>query len=85
MPGLSMEMRQKLQAVRPRTIGQAGRIDGLTPAALTLLAAHIRRGKSARIRPKNGVNPGASGANSAALVTRNSPWASNGATDLPEI
>jgi tRNA uridine 5-carboxymethylaminomethyl modification enzyme len=52
MPGLSMEMRQKLQSVRPRTLGQAGRIDGVTPAALTLLAAHIRRGKAARIGRK---------------------------------
>ena len=43
LPGLSMEMRQKLQSIRPRTIGQAGRIDGVTPAALTLLAVHIRR------------------------------------------
>ena len=41
--GLSNEVRQKLGAIRPRTIGQAGRIDGMTPAALTLLAAHIRR------------------------------------------
>ena len=44
MTGLSMEVRQKLESIRPRTIGQAGRIDGMTPAALTLLAAHIRRG-----------------------------------------
>jgi tRNA uridine 5-carboxymethylaminomethyl modification enzyme len=29
--------------LRPRTIGQAGRIDGITPAALTLLVAHARR------------------------------------------
>jgi tRNA uridine 5-carboxymethylaminomethyl modification enzyme len=43
LPGLSNEVRHKLQAHRPRTIGQAGRIDGMTPAALTLLAAHIRR------------------------------------------
>jgi tRNA uridine 5-carboxymethylaminomethyl modification enzyme len=41
--GLSNEVRQKLTAIRPRTIGQAGRIDGITPAALTLLAVHIRR------------------------------------------
>jgi tRNA uridine 5-carboxymethylaminomethyl modification enzyme len=44
--GLSMEVRQKLQAARPRTIGQAARMDGVTPAALTLLAARVRkRGK----------------------------------------
>jgi tRNA uridine 5-carboxymethylaminomethyl modification enzyme len=48
VPGLSNEVRQKLQSVRPRTLGQAGRIDGMTPAALTLLAAYIRRGKRAR-------------------------------------
>jgi tRNA uridine 5-carboxymethylaminomethyl modification enzyme len=46
--GLSNEVRQKLQAHRPRTIGQAGRIDGITPAAMTLLAAHLRRNSRAR-------------------------------------
>jgi tRNA uridine 5-carboxymethylaminomethyl modification enzyme len=45
LPGLSHEIRQKLQMHRPRTIGQAGRIDGITPAALTLLVAHARRAK----------------------------------------
>jgi tRNA uridine 5-carboxymethylaminomethyl modification enzyme len=45
LPGLSHEIRQKLQALKPRTIGQAGRIDGITPAALTLLVAHVKRGK----------------------------------------
>jgi tRNA uridine 5-carboxymethylaminomethyl modification enzyme len=43
LPGLSNEAKQKLQSIRPRTIGQAGRIDGMTPAALTLLVAHLKR------------------------------------------
>ena len=47
LPGLSNEVRQKLASTRPRTIGQAGRIDGITPAALTLLVAHARRRKRA--------------------------------------
>ncbi len=43
--GLSNEIKQKLEAVRPRTVGQAGRIDGMTPVALSLLLAHIRRNR----------------------------------------
>ena len=43
VPGLSNEARSKLEAARPRTVGQAGRLDGLTPAALGILAAHLRR------------------------------------------
>src|SRR5262249_49730330 len=43
IPGLSNELSQKLKSIRPRTIAQAGRIDGMTPVALTLLAAHARR------------------------------------------
>jgi tRNA uridine 5-carboxymethylaminomethyl modification enzyme len=50
LPGLSNEVRQKLTAIRPRTIGQAGRIDGITPAALTLLVAHARRRRRAANR-----------------------------------
>ncbi|WP_315781030.1 MULTISPECIES: tRNA uridine-5-carboxymethylaminomethyl(34) synthesis enzyme MnmG [unclassified Bradyrhizobium] len=50
VPGLSNEARAKLTAAKPWTIGQAGRIDGMTPAALGILAAYLRRearGKSA--------------------------------------
>jgi len=45
MRGLSNEAKQKLQANRPRTIGHASKIDGMTPAALTLLVAHVKRGR----------------------------------------
>jgi tRNA uridine 5-carboxymethylaminomethyl modification enzyme len=47
LPGLSNEVRNKLEMHKPRTIGHAGRIDGITPAALTLLVAHLRRGRKA--------------------------------------
>ena len=43
VPGLSNEVRAKLIAARPWTVGQAGRIDGMTPAALGILAAYLRR------------------------------------------
>ncbi|MGO4570782.1 tRNA uridine-5-carboxymethylaminomethyl(34) synthesis enzyme MnmG [Microvirga sp. 2TAF3] len=43
LPGLSNEIKAKLDRVRPRTLGQAARIEGVTPAALTLLAAHAKR------------------------------------------
>jgi tRNA uridine 5-carboxymethylaminomethyl modification enzyme len=43
VPGLSNEARSKLEQARPRTVGQAGRLDGLTPAALGILAAYLRR------------------------------------------
>ena len=45
VPGLSNECPAEARCRAPRTIGHASRIDGITPAALTLLAAHVRRGR----------------------------------------
>jgi tRNA uridine 5-carboxymethylaminomethyl modification enzyme len=45
---LSNEVRQKLKAVRPATLGAAGRISGVTPAALVALLRHVRRSPAAR-------------------------------------
>jgi tRNA uridine 5-carboxymethylaminomethyl modification enzyme len=53
VPGLSNEARSKLQTARPRTVGQAGRLDGVTPAALGILASYLRR-------EARGQKPGAS-------------------------
>ena len=43
LPGLSIELRQKLAAARPANLAQAARVEGMTPAALTLLLAHLKR------------------------------------------
>ncbi len=49
--GLSAEVRQKLEALRPATLAQAGRMEGMTPAALMLLLAHLRKAP-ARVIPE---------------------------------
>jgi len=41
--GLSTEVKQKLNQVRPQNIGQASRISGVTPAAVSLLLVHLKR------------------------------------------
>jgi len=41
--GLSNEVRQKLQQHRPATVGQASRISGVTPAAISLLLIHLKK------------------------------------------
>ena len=46
--GLSAEVRQKLAQQRPETVGQASRIQGMTPAAISLLLVHIKRHSAAR-------------------------------------
>ena len=47
LAGLSNELRAKLMKFRPATVGQASRMEGVTPAALMLLAAHARRARRA--------------------------------------
>jgi len=47
--GLSAEVRQKLERVRPQTVGQAQRIPGMTPAAISLLLVHLERARRNRV------------------------------------
>jgi len=42
--GLSIEVQQRLNQHRPETVGQASRISGITPAAISLLLVHLKRG-----------------------------------------
>src|SRR5262249_43698541 len=45
VPGLSNEVREKLNRVRPETLGQAGRIPGITPAAIAVLDVYLSIGR----------------------------------------
>jgi tRNA uridine 5-carboxymethylaminomethyl modification enzyme len=47
IPGLSTEAIEKCMRRRPRTIGEASRIPGVTPAAVAIISAHVARGGSA--------------------------------------
>jgi len=49
LEGLSNELKGKLDRARPETLAQAGRIDGMTPAALTLLLAKLRQAEKKRV------------------------------------
>jgi tRNA uridine 5-carboxymethylaminomethyl modification enzyme len=53
LPGLSHEIREKLAYIRPTSLGQAGRISGVTPAAVAILMVHFqkRRGRSGHDAP----------------------------------
>jgi tRNA uridine 5-carboxymethylaminomethyl modification enzyme len=50
--GLSVEVQQKLTAHKPETIGQASRISGITPAAISLLLVHLKRGNRDALPPR---------------------------------
>ena len=51
--GLSYEVSQKLSLHRPATVGQASRISGVTPAAISLLLVHLKKGRPV-LRQSNG-------------------------------
>ena len=54
--GLSIEAQQKLNKQRPQTLGQAGRISGITPAAISLLLVYLKKKYNARIVNGTGEN-----------------------------
>jgi tRNA uridine 5-carboxymethylaminomethyl modification enzyme len=54
---LSFEVRQKLSTQRPETLGQASRISGVTPAAISLLLVHLRRGRIGAFASATGAMP----------------------------
>ena len=54
MSGLSSELRAKLIRLQPRNLAEAGSIEGMTPAALTLILANIKRVKGSALRDVTG-------------------------------
>ncbi len=59
MSGLSNELLDKLQSIRPGSIGQASRISGMTPAGLALIVAHVKKHSALFSQPKTGSSRGA--------------------------
>ena len=51
MRGLGFEVSQKLNQHRPETLGQASRISGVTPAAISLLLVHLKKKGMGRTKP----------------------------------
>jgi tRNA uridine 5-carboxymethylaminomethyl modification enzyme len=51
--GLSTEVQQKLNQFKPETAGQAARISGITPSAISLLLVHVKRGFSDHKKKKS--------------------------------
>jgi tRNA uridine 5-carboxymethylaminomethyl modification enzyme len=51
VPGLSNEVRQKLSEVQPTSLGQASRISGMTPAALSVLMVYLKRLRESQQAP----------------------------------
>jgi tRNA uridine 5-carboxymethylaminomethyl modification enzyme len=51
LAGLSHEVRQRLAEARPATLGQAGRVPGVTPAAVSVLLVHLKK-RDARTTPR---------------------------------
>jgi tRNA uridine 5-carboxymethylaminomethyl modification enzyme len=53
VPGLSNEVRQKLQEIQPTSLGQASRISGMTPAALSILMVYLKRTREVQFSSQN--------------------------------
>jgi tRNA uridine 5-carboxymethylaminomethyl modification enzyme len=49
VPGLSTEVRQRLNEVHPVTLGQAARIPGITPAAISILLVYLKKHTASRV------------------------------------
>jgi len=73
VPALGFEVRQRLTQFRPETLGQASRISGVTPAAISLLLVHLKKGRFkgfAGVLPTAGDNPASAGGEAPSDDTR---------------